>query len=117
MDKVIKLNGEELPLSAKAMNMVIYRSQFKSDIMESIGQIVRLGQTNDYEKIDSLAIARLVWTMAKTKDPDFPDFEKWFEELEIFPVMDVLNDIIELVMANLTSTTTIQPKNRKRAVK
>lgn len=117
MDKVIKLNGEEINLRATAMNMVIYRSQFGKDIMEVAGSIVRAGAKEEYEKIDGLGVARLIWTMAKTADKDFMPFDEWFESLEAFPVLDVLGDTMELVMANLTSTTGIKPKNTKRAVK
>lgn len=114
MDKVININGTEIPLRATAMNMVIYRSQFGTDIMEVTGAIMKAGSTQDFDKLDSLGIARLVWAMAKTYDSNLPNFEKWFETLEVFPVLDILNDIMELIMANLTSTTTIRPKNAKK---
>lgn len=117
MEKTILIDGQELPLKATAMNMVVYRSQFNKDIMEVAGQIVKAGSTQDFSSIDSLGVARLIWTMAKTANPDLPDFEKWFENIEMFPVLDILGDCMELIMANLTSTTTIKPKNAKRAGK
>lgn len=114
MEKIINIGGEDITLKATAMNMVIYRSQFGKDIMEVAGAIIKAGSTQEFDKLDSLGIARLVWTMAKTYDKDFPPFEKWFENLESFPILDILNDIMELVMANLTSTTGIKPKNAKK---
>ena len=117
MEKIIKLGEKEIPLKATAMNMVIYRSPFGKDFMEVAGSIVKAGASEDYDKIDGLGVARLIWTMAKTYDKDFLPFEKWFEELEAFPIMDVLADTMELIMVNLTSTTTIRSKNATRAVK
>ena len=49
--------------------------------------------------------------MAKTYDKSLPNFEDWFEKIEMFPVLDILGDCMELILANLTSTTTIKPKN------
>lgn len=115
MEKTIKIDGKDVLLRASAMNMVIYRSQFNKDIMEVAGQIVKAGSTQDFTNLDSLGVARLIWTMVKTADKNTPDFEEWFENIEMFPVLDILADCMELIMANLTSTTTIKPKNRKRA--
>ena len=115
MEKIIKIDGKDVPLKATAMNMVVYRSQFNKDIMEVAGAIVKAGSTQDFAQLDSLGVARVVWTMAKTADKDLPPFEKWFEGIEQFPVLDILGDCMELIMANLTSTTTIKPKNAKRA--
>ena len=115
MEKIIKIDGKDVPLKATAMNMVVYRSQFNKDIMEVAGAIVKAGSTQDFAQLDSLGVARVVWTMAKTADKDLPPFEKWFEGIEQFPVLDILGDCMELIMANLTSTSTIKPKNAKRA--
>ena len=115
MEKIIKIDGKDVPLKATAMNMVIYRSQFNKDIMEVAGAIVKAGSTQDFAQLDSLGVARVVWTMAKTADKELPPFEKWFEGIEQFPVLDILGDCMELIMANLTSTSTIKPKNAKRA--
>lgn len=115
MEKIIKIDGKDVPLKATAMNMVVYRSQFNKDIMEVAGAIVKAGSTQDFAQLDSLGVARVVWTMAKTADKELPPFEKWFEGIEQFPVLDILGDCMELIMANLTSTSTIKPKNAKRA--
>ena len=115
MEKIIKIDGKDVPLKATAMNMVIYRGQFNKDIMEVAGAIVKAGSTQDFAQLDSLGVARIIWTMAKTADKDLPPFEKWFEGIEMFPVLDILGDCMELIMANLTSVTTIKPKNAKRA--
>lgn len=114
MEKIIKIDGKDVPLKATAMNMVVYRSQFNKDIMEVAGAIVKAGSTQDFAQLDSLGVARIVWTMAKTADKDLPPFEKWFEGIEQFPVLDILGDCMELIMANLTSITTVKPKNAKR---
>jgi len=115
MEKIIKIDGKDVPLKATAMNMVVYRSQFNKDIMEVAGAIVKAGSTQDFAQLDSLGVARVVWTMAKTADKDLLPFEKWFEGIEQFPVLDILGDIMDLIMSNLTSISTIKPKNAKRA--
>lgn len=115
MEKIIQIDGKDVPLRASAMNMVIYRSEFNKDIMEVAGAIVKAGSTQDFTSLDSLGVARLIWTMAKTYDKSLPSFEDWFDRIEMFPVLDILGDCMELILANLTSTTTIKPKNPKGA--
>ena len=115
MEKIIKIDGKDVPLKATAMNMVVYRSQFNKDIMEVAGQIVKAGSKQDFAQLDSLGVARVVWTMAKTANKDLPPFDEWFEKIEMFPVLDILGDCMELIMANLTSTSTVKPKNARRA--
>ena len=115
MEKIIKIDGKDVPLKATAMNMVIYRGQFNKDIMEVAGAIVKAGSTQDFAQLDSLGVARIIWTMAKTANKELPPFEEWFEGIEQFPVLDILGDTMELIMANLTSISTVKPKNAKRA--
>ena len=115
MEKTIQIDGKDFLLRASAMNMIVYRSQFNKDIMEVAGQIIKAGSTQDFSSLDSLGVAKLIWTMGKTANKDLPNFEEWFEGIESFPVLDILGSCMELIMSNLTSTTTIKPKNRKRA--
>ena len=116
MEKTIKLNGEDLILEAKASNLMIYESQFGEDALPVMGKVVDAirGETKVWD-VGALPIARLTWAMAKTHDAEFPDFNKWFDGLETFPVIEVFNQICELVSVNLITKSDIKPKKVKRA--
>ena len=116
MEKTITLDGKDIILEAKAQNLTVYESQFGEDALPIMGKVVDTirGESKIWD-IGAMPIARLTWTMAKTHDKDFPDFTKWFESLETFPVIEVFNQICELVSVNLITKSSIKPKNRKRA--
>lgn len=116
MEKTIQINGQDLELEAKAINLVIYKSQFGTDAMEILGQIADLSRGEIQMKdLDSVNLAKLVWTMAKTKNADIPNFDEWFAGLEAFPVIEIFNNIADLVSVNMVTISPIKPKNSKRA--
>lgn len=116
MEKTIKLNGQDIVLVANARNLTIYESQFGEDALPSMGKIVDAirGEVKIWD-VGAVNVAKLTWTMAKTHDDEFPDFEKWFDSLDAFPVIEVFNQISELVSVNLITKSDIRPKKVKRA--
>lgn len=118
MEKVIKIDGKDIKLKSNAMNALIYRSEFGEDIFKSTGSFLSCSKedgTIDINKLDSLAIIKLTWTMAKSADKNILPFETWLDSLNEFPIIDVFNEIYEMIFSNLTATTTI--KNAEAAEK
>lgn len=116
MEKTIQIDGQDIVLEAKAKNLLIYESQFGEDALPVMGKVVDAiqGKTQIWE-VGAVNTARLVWAMAKTHDAEFPDFEKWFDSLDAFPVIEIFNAICELVSVNLITNSDIKPKKVKRA--
>lgn len=116
MEKTIKIDGQDIILEAKASNLMIYESQFGEDCLPVMGKVVDAirGETKVWD-VGAIPIAKLTWTMAKTHDPNFPNFNDWFEGVESFPVIEIFNAIAELVSFNLITKSDIKPKNTKRA--
>ena len=116
MEKTIKINGQDNVLEAKAFTGILYESQFGEDplpVMWRIADVFRgKGEVAD---VGMIPLAKLTWAMAKTHDESIPDFDTWFKGLDTFPTIDVFNQISELVLANLVTTSDIKPKNPKRA--
>ena len=111
MDKVITLNGKELTLRASAMNLLVHQSEFGMDMFKDKNSIINAVTSNytiDLEKINGLAVCRMLWTMARTYDKTFPSFSKWMEEQDEIPVLEIFNDVYELFLANMHQTSDIK---------
>lgn len=119
MEKIITIDGKEISLKANAMLPIVYRNAFGQDIFKVQGSIFGLvsgkGGVNlrAIEDVDCVGVMQIIWCMAKCANSSLPDFEKWIEGFEAFPIFDVFNDALELFMLNISTTSKI--KNRKAA--
>lgn len=114
MEKTIILNGEELKLKANAMNPIIYADAFTDEFFEAQTNIIQAFDKRggyDPKKIKTVEVMRLVWTMAKTADRSFPNFDEWVESLDAFPLVMLMGDIAPLIIHNITGNTDIKAKN------
>lgn len=116
MEKIVNLNGEDILLKSVAMTAVIYRSEFGEDIFKATAPFLEVSTKNgiDFSKIEQESAMRLFWAYAKTANKDFTPYREWVGALEAFPLMDVLSELIDLVLVNLTSNIK-SPKNAKAA--
>lgn len=115
MEKTVDIGGKEVFLKSSAMTPVIYRDAFGRDIFKAQSSIFALANKNieTAQNVDSVGIMEITWAMARTADENTPEFLVWLDTLEAFPIFDVLKDIVELVMQNMTTTSRI--KNVKAA--
>ncbi len=116
MEKTVNLNGEDVILKSVAMTAIIYRSEFGEDIFKATAPFLEVSTKNgiDFSKIEQESAMRLFWAYAKTANRDFVPYREWVGGLEAFPLMDVMSELIDLVLVNLTSNMS-QPKNAKAA--
>jgi hypothetical protein len=126
MEKIIKIGGQDILLRSNARNLTVYRDEFNEDYFIASKMVQEIyvpvldengkpkkknGQflfNVDSSKLDSLRLARLVWTMAKTANKDLTGFEDWLDTLDSFPILIVFKDVAELINVNLTSITDIK---------
>lgn len=66
---------------------------------------------NINSEINVIDIMKMIYAMAKLADKNILPFEKWLEEIEEFPVFDVVNQAADMFMVNMTSTTKIKNAN------
>lgn len=116
MEKTVNINGKPVKLKACAMNLLIYQSEFKEDIFKAKSEFIKATDGNrvDLTKVNSVALAKMVWTLAKTADNTLPDFNTWLSELEELPVIDLYTENYELFISNMFEQSDIigsAPKN------
>ncbi len=110
MEKTVKIDGKDVVLKASAYNLVLYRAEFGMDIFQAKADIfgALVGNRIELQKVDSLAVARMIWTMAKTADESLPGFGAWMRSIEDLPVVDLLSDNIELFISNMSQKSEIK---------
>lgn len=110
MEKTIKLGDKEVLLKATAMNLIIYQETFGEDIFKAKGQLLDAfnGSEMNFGKIPSVLLLKLMWTMARTGDKDFPPFEEWVESLDEIPVVELYQKNIDLFMSNMMTRSDIK---------
>lgn len=110
MEKTIKLGDKEILLKATAMNLIIYQEAFGEDMFKAKGELLdAMGKDGiQFEKIPSATLLKMLWTMARTGDKNFPPFKEWVESLEELPVVELYNENINLFLANMVQKSDIK---------
>lgn len=126
MEKTIKISGKDVLLRANARNILIYRDAFLEDYFVAAGMIqgayfqvtdkdgkpvLRKGKPTydvDITKLDSLRLAKVIWTLAKTADKELPNFDDWLDSLDELPLLNLFFEVGDLIMANAFTTTQIK---------
>jgi len=114
----ITIGDKTLRLRGSALSLLHYNQEFGRDLLgDMVGMVAGLtgfqalsgGEVDpsklDFSRLDSVAILRLVWTLARTAagiNAPFPSFAKWLEEHEELNIFDA-----ELLNAAMTEATKI----------
>lgn len=116
MERTVTINGKPVKLKASAMNLLIYQSEFNEDIFKAKAEFLKAtdGDRVDLTKVNAVALAKMVWTLAKTADNTLPDFNTWLESLDELPVVELYTTNYELFLTNMFEQSDIvgsEPKN------
>lgn len=100
----ITIGDKTLRLKGSALSLLHYQQEFGRDLLgDMVGMITGLtgfqalsgGEVDpsklDFSRLDSVAILRLVWTLARTAvgvGGQFPSFARWLEEHEDIDIFD-----------------------------
>jgi hypothetical protein len=100
----IMIGDKTLRLRGSALSLLHYQQEFGRDFLgDMVGMLTGLagfqalsgGEVDpsklDFSRLDSVAILRLVWTLARTAagvGGQFPSFTRWIEEHEDIDIFD-----------------------------
>ena len=101
----VTIGDKTLRLKGSTLSLLHYQQEFGRDLLgDMVGMVAGLtgfqALTNggeidpsklDLSKLDSVAILRLIWTLARTAtgvSSPFPSFMKWLEEHEDIDIFD-----------------------------
>ena len=115
MEKLIKLGSREVRLVSSGATPILYKSAFQRDFFEDLSSILELASISASEKSELEIMQEVMgnnrmrifqqftWTYAKNADSSIKPLDEWLAEFEEFPVFDVLEEVIELVVTSLST--------------
>lgn len=113
MKEIVIGDGKVLRLKGSVLSLLHYHQEFGRDLFgDLVGMVTGLagfqalsndGEVDlsklDLSKLDSIALLRLIWTLARTAagaGGQFPSFARWLEENEDINIFDL--DLLAAVM-------------------
>lgn len=119
MEKTIIIDGKAVRLKATASFAIRYKQQFGVDLLTKLIPMIAVFENVDKEiemgdaikllvdngnLLELNDLYNLVWVLAKTADPSIPEPIEWLDEFSVFPLADILQEAIDLVLPTLIST-------------
>ncbi len=131
MEKTIIIDGKAVRLKATASFAIRYKQQFGVDLLTKLIPMITVFENVDgeIEMGDAIKLLvdngnllelndlyNLIWVLAKTADPSIPEPIEWLDEFSVFPLADILQEAIDLVLPTLISTKESKKKTVKKVV-
>lgn len=111
MEKTLTIDGRKVTFKSTGALPVRYKSQFGEDFFKDVMTALNVSELfgkeltiEEIKSVDFDVFYRILWTMAKTADKDIPEPLDWLDEFDEFPLIEILPEVIDLLMANLYST-------------
>ena len=92
-----------------------YKAQFGRDAIQDIFKLQNAinPKTNELKDISALDLEvfyNLVWTLAKTAEPNLPPPMEWLDTFSEFPLVEILPEVMDMIMSCLQPTATSKKK-------
>ncbi|WP_433322454.1 hypothetical protein ACRHK7_01110 [Weissella tructae] len=117
MESVVSIGGREVRLISSGATPILYKNAFKRDFFEDFSGVMEVAEVaSSAEKgkeMEALLplfkngqitkLYNFVWVYAKNADTNVPPLEEWLDTFDVFPIFDVLAELIELMMSSITT--------------
>lgn len=123
MEKIIVIDGKPINFKSTGAYLLRYKAQFGRDALQDIFKLQgavkeqvneETGEVevvlNDINTLDLEVIYNLIWTLAKTADPNIPPPMEWLDQFSEFPLMDIAPQVIDMIFSCLGAT--VEPKKK-----
>jgi hypothetical protein len=114
MEKIINIDGRDVKFKSTGATLLRYKAQFKRDALQDIFKLEKAfdKETNEIEidKLDLEVFYNLIWTLAKTANSEIEDPMTWLDTFSEFPLMNIIPETMELLMATIKPT--VSPKKK-----
>lgn len=111
MEKLIEIDGKQVPFKATARTPVLYRSLFGKDIFKDLSKLTD-NMKKATEKGDEASLLdvgtlevflNIAYVMAKQADKTIPsDMDEWLDQFSMFSIYKILPELLELWNLNMT---------------
>lgn len=100
MEKIINIDGRDVKLKSTGAFLLRYKEFFFRDALADVMRLSEISMDN-LSKFDVEIFYNLVWVLAKTADPNIAEINKWLDEFESFPILEVITEVIPLISNSL----------------
>lgn len=109
MEKTLTIDNKKVKFKTNGALMLRYRHQFGKDFFQGLAKMSVLGEMENTDElslealqgIDFEVFERICWLLAKIADDSIPDMIEWYSSFDVFPIMDVLPEIMDMISAAL----------------
>ena len=114
MEKIITIDGKQVPFKATAGTIRKYRRRFGRDLLVDFARLEKEAKQAEGMTVEALTIFEdLAYTMAKDADETIPETaDEWLDGFEMFSIYVVLPQIVEL-----WSLSTLPTAEQKKKLK
>lgn len=115
MEKTLTIDGRQVPFKSTGAFLLRYKAQFNRDAIQDLFKLKEAldenNQVINIDKLDLLVFYNMVWTLAKTADPNIPvNPLEWLDGFSTFPLDYVLPELIDLILSSFA--TTVESKKK-----
>jgi len=114
MEKILNIDGRQVKFKSTGAFLLRYKAQFGRDALQDIfklqGSLDEHGQIVNIDVLDLEVIYDLVWSLAKTADPNIPPPMEWLDGFSEFPLMEIVPEITDMIFSCLASTAQSKKK-------
>ena len=114
MEKILTIDGRQVKFKSTGAFLLRYKAQFGRDALQDIlklqGAIDNKNQIKNIDALDLEVFYNLVWTLAKTAEPNLPPPMEWLDTFSEFPLVEILPEVMDMIMSCLQPTATSKKK-------
>ena len=114
MEKILNIGGRQVPFKTSGAFLLRYKAQFGRDAIADIAKLNNVfdkkGKVKNLSALDLEVFYNMVWTMAKTADKTIPPPIEWLDSFDVFPLMDILPELYDMIISNFTTSVDIKKK-------
>lgn len=98
MEKIINVNGKDVPFKATASTTRRYRQMTGRDLFADISALAQASESPaGFTAVNLQAFEDIAYIMAKQANPDVPDTpDEWMDQFDIFSIYEIMPQIVEL---------------------
>lgn len=108
MEKVLVIDGKEVPFKSTGAFLLRYKAQFQRDGIADLLKLTEAmddnGEMTNYEAMDLEVFFKLIWTLAKTADPEIKPMFEWLDGFGAFPLGEIIPELMDLIESTIRSS-------------
>jgi hypothetical protein len=112
MERIINIDGRDIPFKATAGTIRRYRAQFGRDLLQDFQRLQEaMSQSQTLTSEHLTVFENLAYTMAKQADPEIPATpDDWLDTFDMFSIYNVLPQLVQLFGVTLQASAELKKK-------